>query len=198
MANSRRVCPDRNNRVTLCPMPESEHPAAKAGRFVRAAGQALGAAAKELEKERREREAAAPAEVTAPRPQPVPIAPPPPQRTGGPVGNLVFYGFTVSLVAFVLAALNVDQLIAAGNTRLGFRIVLTVILIGEAFMLTSNWQQANQRLVQRLLTRIWGPRAAMNRRERTFARAARDLLTLLGILMLALGVFEILRATVGY
>jgi D-3-phosphoglycerate dehydrogenase len=32
----------------------------------------------------------------------------------------------------------------------------------------------------------------------TFARIARDALTLLGILMLALGVFEILRATVGY
>jgi hypothetical protein len=179
-------------------MADPEHPAAKAGRFVRAAGLALGAAAKELEKERRERAAATPAQAPAPQPVPVAVPPPAPHRTGGLVGMLVFYGFTVGLVAFVLAALNVDQLVAAGNTRLVIRIVLSAILIGEAALLTSNWQQANQRLVQRLLNRVWGPRGAMNRRERSFARIARDLLTLLGILMLALGVFEILRATVGY
>src|SRR5690348_3821380 len=178
-------------------MPEPEHPAAKAGRFVRAAGLAIGAAAKELEKERQQRAAAAPAEAAA-RPQPAPVEPPPPHRTGGPVGGLVFYGFTVGLIAFVLAALNVDQLIATGDTRLVFRLVLAGILIAEAALLTSNWQQANQRLVQRLLNRVWGPRGAMNRRERAFTRLARDLLTLLGILMLALGVFEILRATIGY
>jgi hypothetical protein len=177
-------------------MSEPEHPAAKAGRFVRAAGLALGAAAKELEKELQQRAAATPA--AAPEAAPVPIQPPPPLRTGGIVGKAVFYGFVAGLVAFVLAALNVDQLIAAGNTRLVFRIVLSTILIGEALMLTSNWAQANQRLMQRLLNRVWGPRAAMNRRERIFARAGRDILTLLGILMLALGVFEILRGTVGY
>jgi hypothetical protein len=177
-------------------MADPEHPAAKAGRFVRAAGLALGAAAKELEKERKER--AAVAAPLAPPPVPVAVPPPPPHRTGGFVGKLVFYGFAVSLVAFVLAALNVDQLIAAGTTRLVFRIVLSTILIGEALMLTSNWAQASERLVQRLLTRVWGPRGAANRRERIFARGARDLLTLLGILMLALGIFEILRGTVGY
>jgi hypothetical protein len=180
-------------------MAKPEHPAAKAGRFVRAAGLALGAAAKELEKERQERVLAEPAAPAARAPAPVePVPAPPAHRTGGIVGKLVFWGLGAALVAFVLVALNVDELFAAGDTRLVFRFVLAVILLGEAFLLISNWAQANQRLVQRLLTRVWGPRAAMNRRERTFARAARDLLTLLGIIMLALGVFEVLRATVGY
>jgi hypothetical protein len=196
--------------VTLFVMPEPEHPAAKAGRFVRAAGLAIGAAAKELEKERQQRAAAPPAEpkvvaAAVPaepkpvaQPAPVLVEPPPPHRTGGIVGRLVFWGLGAAGVALVLVALNVDQLVAAGGTRLVFRCVLAGVLLGEALVLITNWAEANQRLVQRLLTRVWGPRSAVNRRERTFARAARDALILLGILLLALGVFEILKATVGY
>ena len=57
---------------------------------------------------------------------------------------------------------------------------------------------ANQRLVQRVLNRVWGPRGAMNRREKSFARICRDLLTLVGIVWLAAAVFELLTATIGY
>jgi hypothetical protein len=77
-------------------------------------------------------------------------------------------------------------------------VILGVILLSVAFMLMSNWQRTNQRLVQRLLTRMWGPRGAMNRREKFFAGAARDGLKLLAIAFLALGTLEILAATVGY
>ena len=45
---------------------------------------------------------------------------------------------------------------------------------------------------------MWGPRGAMNRREKTVARVCRDLMTLLGIAFLAAAVFELLTATVGY
>ena len=45
---------------------------------------------------------------------------------------------------------------------------------------------------------MWGPRGAVTRRERFFARGVRDVLTLLGIIFLAAAVFELLVATVGY
>ena len=51
---------------------------------------------------------------------------------------------------------------------------------------------------QRVLNRVWGPRGAMNRREKSFARICRDLLTLVGIVWLAAAVFELLTATIGY
>jgi hypothetical protein len=38
----------------------------------------------------------------------------------------------------------------------------------------------------------------MNRREKSFARICRDLLTLVGIIWLAAAVFELLTATIGY
>ena len=144
--------------------------------------------ARELEK----RAQAAPVPEAKPEPPP----PPPPVPTGGVVGRVTFYAFVGSLVAFVLAVLQIDSLFS-GSPRTVFRLVLGGVLVLAAVLLTSNWQLATQRLGQRAMTRMWGPRGAVNRRERFVARRIRDVLTLIGIAFLAAGVFEILRATVG-
>jgi hypothetical protein len=164
-------------------VPESEHPAAKAGRLVRAVGLGI---AREIEKR-----ADAP-----PKAKPEPPPPPPPVPTGGLVGRLTLYAFVGSLVAFVLAVLQIDSLFA-GSARTVFRLVLGGVLVLAAALLTTNWQLATERLGQRVMTRMWGARGAVNRRERFVARRIRDVLTLIGIAFLAAGVFEILRATVG-
>jgi hypothetical protein len=180
--------PDAGGGDTLCSVPGREHPAAKAGRFVRAAGRAGAAAAREYE-----RQAAA-------RPAPVRAEPPPPPpalRTNDPLGWAVFVGFLVALVALALVALRVETLFGSHTVTLVFRLAAAVVLFLEASLLTSNWQGANQRLGQRLLNRVWGPRGAVTRREKTFARALRDVLTLIGIAFLAGAVFELLAATIG-
>ena len=164
-------------------MPDPNHPAAKAGRIVRAVGLGI---ARELEKR-----ADAP-----PRQRPTPPPPPPPVPTGGFIGTAVFYAFVVGLIAGVLSLLKADTL-AHGTPRLVFRLVLGGVMLYVATLLTSNWRLANQRLGQRLLNRMWGPRGAGNARERFVARRVRDLLTLVGILFLAGGVFEVLTAFVG-
>jgi hypothetical protein len=173
-------------RCTLTPVSEPEHPAAKAGRLVRAVGLGI---ARELEKR-----ADAP-----PKARPEPPPPPPPANTGGFVGRLVFAGFAASVLAFLLVALRFETLLGSTHdAKLAIRLVLSAILFLQAFLLLSNWRGANQRLVQRLLNRVWGPRGAINRREKTFARICRDGLTLVGIIWLAAAIFELLTATVGY
>jgi hypothetical protein len=170
---------------------EPEHPAAKAGRFVRAAGRAGLAAARELEKQSAARPKPAP---------PVPVAPPPPPpalRTKGVLGRAVFVGFVLALVALALVGLRIDSLVGAHDAKLGFRLTTAGVLALEGYLLTGNWRGANQRLGQRLLTRVWGPRSAVTRREKTFARIVRDALTLVGIVFIAAAVFELLSATVG-
>jgi hypothetical protein len=166
-------------------VPEREHPAAKAGRFVRAAGRAGAAAARELERQ------------NAARPAPVPVAPlppPPALRTAGFVGSAVFAGFFAALVAFALVVLRVETLVGSSSARLVFRLVVAIVLLAEAALLTSNWRGANQRLGQRVLNRMWGPRGAMTRREKTFARLLRDAITLVGIAFLAAAVYALLSA----
>ena len=164
-------------------MPDPKHPAAKAGRLVRAVGLGI---ARELEKR-----ADAP-----PKARPAPPPPPPPVRTGGVIGTAVFYAFIVGLVAGVLSVLKADEL-AHDTPRLIVRLTLGGVLLAVAVLLMTNWHLANQRLGQRLLTRIWGPRGAMNRRERFIAHRVRDALTLVGIAFLAGAVYEILTAFVG-
>jgi len=133
------------------------------------------------------------------KPKPEPLPPPPPANTGGFVGRLVFAGLVGSVFAFLLVVLRVETLLGSTHdAKLTVRLVLSAILFLEAGLILSNWRGANQRLVQRLLNRVWGPRGAMNRREKTFARICRDVLTLVGILWLAAAVFELLTATVGY
>jgi hypothetical protein len=161
-------------------VPDPEHRAAKAGRLVRAVG--LGVA-RELEKR-----ANAP-----PKARPEPPPPPPPVPTGGLVGTAVFYAFIVGVGALLLVLLKVASLVH-GTPQLVARLTLGGLLLVEAVFLTSNWQLANQRIGQRVLNRIWGPRGAANRRERFIANRVRDVLTLVGIAFLAAGVFEILNA----
>jgi hypothetical protein len=178
---------------------EQEHPAAKAGRFVRAAGLAIS---RELDKQAARKPPAAKAAPppSPPRPAPPPNtagAPPAPVPTGDFMGRAVFLSFVVSLFAFLFVVLRVEMLFSS-TPKLVLQLLLAVILLTVAFMLMSNWQRANQRLVQRLLNRVWGPRGAMNRREKFFAGAARDGLKLLAIVFLALGTLEFLSATVGY
>ncbi|MEI8106041.1 MAG: hypothetical protein WCH31_09420 [Actinomycetes bacterium] len=177
-------------------MSNQEHPAAKAGRYVRAAGSLLAKKIENLETLPPPK-AAQPTQPAPPRAAAPPAAPPKPENTGGIVGFVVFYGFIASLAATVLAVLNIDQLFNGSSVRTIILLSISVVLFAEAFLLTSNWERASQRLAQRLLTRIWGPRAAMNRREKFVSRLARDILTLIGIAWLAVGTFELIRGTIG-
>ena len=165
-------------------MPEPEHPAAKAGRLVRAAGLAL------------QREAAKRAPASPPRLAPPSPPPPPAVRTGGLIGGFVFSTFVVAVAAFLLVVLHVEM--ALGGAKNTFRLTLAAVMLLEAALLTTNKLRASDRLVQRLANRMWGPLGAMSRRERFVARFSRDALTLLGIVFLAAGAFELLEATVGY
>src|SRR5262249_56400190 len=118
--------------------------------------------------------------------------------TRGVVRRLAYFGLIAAAVAFVLARLRIETLIGSGsNTKLTFRLVLAGLLFFEAVLLVTNWRGANQRLVQRVLTKMWGPRGAANRREKTFARICRDLMTFVGLPFLAAAVFELLSATIG-
>jgi hypothetical protein len=164
---------------------DKEHPAAKAGRYVRAAGIVLG-----REVDRRATAAAARPAPAAPPP------PPPPVPTQDLYGRAVFGTFVGSLVALLVVMLHGEDLFA-GSARTISRLVLGAIMLLEAALLTSNWRGANERIGQRLLNRVWGPRGAENRRERVFARVVRDGLTLVGIALLAAGVFAVLVATIG-
>jgi hypothetical protein len=157
-----------------------EHPAAKAGRIVRAVGLGL---ARELEKR-----ADAP-----PKAKPAP-APPPPLPTRDLYGRTVFGLFFGSAVALGLVLLHFEKAVPTHDAKEFLRIVLTVVLGLGALVQLTNWRQANQRLAQRLLNRVWGARGAMNRRERSFARICREGLTLVGIAWLAGAVFELLVA----
>jgi hypothetical protein len=167
---------------------DKEHPAAKAGRYVRAAGIVIG---KEIDR----RAAAAEAKAVAPPPPPPP-PPPPAVETNTFVARWMFRFFVVSLVVLALSLLHVDQLIPSEGQKI-VRLSLAAVLSFSALILLTNWRQGNERIGQRLLTRMWGPRAAVTRRERFFARAVRDVLTLLGIGFLAAAVYQLLVATIG-
>jgi hypothetical protein len=166
------------------PEPAKEHPAAKAGRYVRAAGITLG---KEIDR-RSEAAAARPAPVVAP-------APPPPAaaRTDGAVGRGVFWFFLLALAVLGLTILHFADLVPSDG-RTVVRLVMAGIMGTEAFLLIGNWHRANDRISQRLLTRMWGTRGPTNRRERTFARVLHDALALLGIGFAAAAVFQVLVA----
>jgi hypothetical protein len=178
-------------------VPGQEHPAAKAGRFVRAAGLAIS---REIDKQAAKAPTAtraAPPRAAPPRPAAAPKAAPPPVPTADFVGRAIFFSFVVSLFAFLFVVLRVEMIFTS-TPKTVLQLILAVVLLAVAFMLMSNWQRANQRLVQRLVNRVWGPRGAVNRREKFFAGAARDGLKLLAIAFLALGTLEFLSATVGY
>src|SRR5262245_66613273 len=79
---------------------DPDHPAAKAGRLVRAVGLGI---ARELEKR-----ADAP-----PKAPPEPPPPPPAQNTRGVVGRLAYFGLIAAAVAFVLVLLPIETLIGS-------------------------------------------------------------------------------------
>jgi hypothetical protein len=93
--------------------------------------------------------------------------------------------------------LRFELLLGHTTARTVFRFVIAGVLLAEACLLLSNWRGANERLGQRALTKVWGARGPATRRERVFARVLRDALTLIGIVLLAAAVFELLTATVG-
>jgi len=170
-------------------VPDKEHPAAKAGRYVRAAGIVIG---KEMDR----RQAAAAARAEAPKPVPAaPPPPPPPVPTKDLAGRALFVGFIASIAALLLILLHANDALNGGAETI-FLLVLAALLLVEAGLITTNWHQANQRIGQRLLTRVWGSRGPMNKRERAFARLIRDALTLIGICFLGGGVFALVTAIV--
>jgi hypothetical protein len=173
--------------VTLYALTDKEHPAAKAGRYVRAAGIVLG---KEVDR----RTAAAEAKAAA---APPPPPPPPPVDTNTFVARWIFRLFVVSLVVLGLSLLHFDQLLPEGEGQTILRLSLAAVLSFSALVLLTNWKQGNERIGQRLLNRMWGPRTAVTKRERFFARAVRDVLTLVGIGFLAAAVYQLLVATIG-
>jgi hypothetical protein len=171
-------------------VPDKEHPAAKAGRYVRAAGIVIG---KEMDR----RNEAAAARAAAPKPVPAaPPPPPPPVPTKDLAGRAVFAGFVASIGALVLVLLHANDALK-GEAKTIFLVILGAVLVVEAALLTTNWRQANQRIGQRLLTRVWGSRGPMNKRERAFSRLVRDALILIGICFLGGGVFALVTALVG-
>jgi hypothetical protein len=134
------------------------------------------------------------AAAAAARPAPAPPPPPPAAvKTGGLFGTTVFRFFVLAVVVLVLTLLRAPDAVPS-HERTIVRLVFAAILALEAFLLTTNWHLANQRLGQRLLTRMWGARGPMNRRERGFARMTRDVLVLLGIGFLAAALFQVLVA----
>ena len=167
---------------------KKEHRAAKAGRYVRAAGIVIG---KEIDR-RAEAAAAKPAPAAPPPPPP----PPAPAPTESAVGKAIFWFFVVAVVVLGLTILHFTDLIPSSGRGIT-RIVLAAILFAEGFLLISNWRRANERIAQRLFNRVWGPRGPMNRRERTFARIVRDVLILLGLGFVAAGVFQLGVLLVG-
>jgi hypothetical protein len=170
-------------------MARKEHPAAKAGRYVRAAGIVLG---KEID-----RRATAAAARPAPAAPALPPPPPPAVPTAGLLGKAQFALFMTAVVSLVVVILHAPDVVP-GTAKTVVRILLGAIMLLEAALLTSNWKRANERIGQRLLTRVFGiERGARNRRERLFARIVRDGLTLLGIAFLAAGVFSVLVGAFG-
>ena len=84
-----------------------EHPAAKAGRYVRAAGIVIG---KEID-----RRATAAAEKPAPAAPPPPPPPPAPAPTESVVGKAVFYFFVLSIVVLGLTILHFTDLVPSSG-----------------------------------------------------------------------------------
>lgn len=169
-------------------MADKEHPAAKAGRYVRAAGIVIG---KEID-----RRTAAAAEKAAAPPPPPPPPPAPPVETHTFAGRWIFRLFVVSLVVLGLSLLHVDQLLPSEGEKI-VRLSLAAVLAFSALVLLTNWHRGNERIGQRLLARMWGPRSAVTKREKFVARAVRDVLTLVGIGFLAAAVYQLLVATIG-
>ncbi len=169
-------------------MPDKEHPASKAGRYVRAAGIVVG---KEIDKR-----AAAAAAKPPPPPREPPPPPPPPAETTTFAGKTIFRYFVFSLVVLGLTIFHAAHYVPGEAQRI-VRLAFSGVLLVQALLLITNWHQANARIGQRLLTRMWGHRGPANRRERAAARVVKEGLTLFGIAFLAGAVYEFVVAFAG-
>ena len=127
-----------------CAVPDKEHPAAKAGRYVRAAGIVIG---KEID-----RRAQAAATKPAPAAPPPPPPPPPAPRTHNIGGKTLFGLFVLSFVILGLLFLHADDSLPKGTRTIG-HLVIAGLMFLEAALLISNWRQSNERIGQRLLNR---------------------------------------------
>ncbi len=112
------------------------------------------------------------------------------------VDRLLYIGFVISLGATGLAAISIDSL-ASGSDRVVVRLILGSIFLAVSLTLLTNWQRAKERLVAKLMKKFWGMDHPVTRSGRFMRGIARDLMTLLGILWLAMGVFEVMRALVN-
>ena len=109
---------------------------------------------------------------------------------------MLYIGFIISVVATGLAGISIDTL-AKGTDRVIVRLVLGGIFLAVSLLLLTNWQRARERLVAKLMKKFWGMDHPVTRSGRFMRGIAKDLMTLVGILWLAMGVFEILRALVN-
>jgi hypothetical protein len=82
--------------------------------------------------------------------------------------------------------------------RVGIRVAIGVALLVGAVPLLTNWRQSKQRLVGHFFAKFWGlgPDATLSRTGRVIRRVGWEALTLVGIVWLALGVYELLRSVV--
>jgi hypothetical protein len=214
---------------------EKEHPAATAGRYLRAAGSAIQ---KELERraaesEERKQAEAAGATATAqpqatPQTAPKPAAAPPPQATPGAgtpgtaaageasttaaaerraarqkpplrpnrfLDRTFWIVFVVALIALALSGLQI-QMLAPDSSQGWLRVILGVPLVVAAILVLTNWHRANERIVARIF-KMWGLDAPTTKSGRFARRFAKDALTLVGILLLAVAAFQLLSAVVN-
>ena len=196
--------------VTLSSVPDKEHPARTAGRYVRAARIAISNELERRSAEAEQRVAQAPeparepaAEAPPPRAAPPTTAPPRTRRTARPapppkpfVDRLVYYGFLLSLLAAGLVPLQL-QTLASGSVRLGYLLGIGSVLILVAVPILTDWQQSKERLTARIFKKIWGLDAPVSRSGRLMRKIGKDVMTMVGIAWLALGLYEILRAFVN-
>jgi hypothetical protein len=197
-------------------MAEKEHPAALAGRYLRAAGVAIQ---KELERragesEKAKAQPATAGDATAPdaraaqaQPEapaagePSPAAARRARRAKPPlepkpfVDRLLWLAFMVAMLSLALSGLQV-QMLASGTAETVVRLVLGIPLVVVAILVLTNWQRANERLVARAF-RAWGIESPTTKSGRLVRRFARDAMTLLGIVLLSVAAFQLLSAVVN-
>jgi hypothetical protein len=179
---------------------EKEHPARVAGRFVRAAGEAISKEFERRAAEAPERPVEAPQQPQATPPATGNSGPKPLRGRPAPVprpwfDRIIWLLFLLSLVALALTGLQI-QMLMSGSVRTGARVAMGVPLVIGAFLLLSNWARSNERIVARLVQRVWKVGEATTRSGRFMRKRVGDGLTLLGIVLLAAGVFQLLRAIV--
>lgn len=200
-------------------MAEKEHPAALAGRYLRAAGVAIQ---KELERradEAEERKAgpteAQATEARATEAQAAESQPSSPQAEARPSAStaraarrqkppleprpffdrLLWIAFMGALLALALTGLQV-QMLASGTSATVIRLILGIPPLVVAILVLTNWQRSNERLVARAF-KAWGLGAPSTKSGGFARRFAKDAMTLVGIVLLCVAAFQLLSAVVS-